>query len=46
MQFENDGVNYNGFTENTFKDRFANTAMPSSARVRQVPGNYQSISEK
>ena len=28
------------------KTDFANTAMPSSARVRQVPGNYQSISEK
>ena len=34
-----DRVNYNSLTENTFKHRFINTAIPSSTKVRQILQN-------
>ena len=38
-----DRVNYNSFTENSFKYRFISTAIPSSTKVRQILQNYLSI---
>ena len=41
-----DGVNYNGLTENKFKDRFYKHRNSFKYESRQIPQNYQSISEK